>query len=143
MLHAFHETVRLMIFTHVRTKFRCSGKMTVTSTANIHVVEHVYMYEPLFSLHPDADVHVACLTCYGAIVSIQPPLEEVEVWMAKDERPWIVQHCCSILQTQSEYINRGNRRRESHFLPAEPLSLQTEALQVLTAVPKFYFQSIR
>ena len=69
---------------------------------------------PSCEIFSDSDVQVACLTCYGAAVSIAPPLKEVELWLsnsdqtsqgsAPDPAPWLVQHCVSLLQTQSKQM---------------------------------------
>ena len=55
---------------------------------------------------PDVNVQVACLTCYGAVISISPSHVEVKSWLAGAEdsagAPWLFQHCISLLQIQSE-----------------------------------------
>lgn len=80
------------------------------------------------SNHRDLNVQVACLTCYGAVISVFPSHKEVVQWLASSDdlssTPWLLQHCLSLLQQQSS------------------LSLQTEALQILAALAKFYFPQI-
>lgn len=56
----------------------------------------------------DTNVQVACLTCYGAVISIFPSHKEVECWLAgvghgdAAATPWLLQHCFSLLQLQSK-----------------------------------------
>ena len=55
--------------------------------------------------HPDTNVQVACLTCAGAVVSINPPLPEVVTWLSNEEgSPWIVELCLKLLQAPSKLL---------------------------------------
>ena len=54
----------------------------------------------------DTDVHVACLTCYGAVVSIYPALPEVQRWLEERKGgPWLVEHCTTLLKGGGEQID--------------------------------------
>ncbi|XP_019863364.1 PREDICTED: HEAT repeat-containing protein 6-like, partial [Amphimedon queenslandica] len=80
------------------------------------------------------DVSIACLTCYGALISLSLPLEdsgksslprcEMEAWLKEDL--WILDHCVQLITQQDT-----------------KQSLLMEAIQVLTALVKFYFPQIR
>ena len=52
----------------------------------------------------DTDVTVGSLTCFGAILSLSPPIRGVEVWLknstSSGEWPWIVKHCVDLIQTK-------------------------------------------
>ena len=103
----------------------------------------------LLCLLPDVNVQVACLTCYGAVISISPRHVEVEQWLSSAEdsagAPWLFQHCISLLQIQSEPDPmREMNSKVIIFLAllSASIALQTEALQVLAALAKFYFPQI-
>ncbi|XP_019850882.1 PREDICTED: HEAT repeat-containing protein 6-like isoform X1 [Amphimedon queenslandica] len=84
------------------------------------------------------DVSIACLTCYGALISLSLPLEdlgksssprcEMEAWLEEGPKGklWILDHCVQLI-TQKDTKQ----------------SLLMEAIQVLTALVKFYFPQIR
>lgn len=56
----------------------------------------------------DTDVQVACLTCYGAVVSTSPALPEVQGWLGEREGgPWLVEHCTTLLKGGGEQMNCG------------------------------------
>ena len=82
----------------------------------------------------DTDVRVACLTCYGAVLSTSAPLAEVEEWLTATQPPWLLQWCHSVLAPPNRHAG----------LPVKvPVAVQTEAIQVLAAAVKFYFPSLR
>lgn len=84
------------------------------------------------------------------MVSVHPPLGEVERWLGEEGGeggcPWIMTHCIALLKTLGKLtrcllIRLQNMYATIRVFPG-PLSLLTEALQVLTALLKFYFSSI-
>lgn len=62
----------------------------------------------LSAVASDTDVQVACLTCYGAVVSTSPALPEVQGWLGEREGgPWLVEHCTTLLKGGGEQMNCG------------------------------------
>ena len=61
----------------------------------------------MYNIIIDTDITVGSLTCYGAILSLNPPVREVQVWL-KDETagqfPWIVEHCLILIKSTSTLI---------------------------------------
>lgn len=122
---AEHHTLTL---THV---LKCLSVLVVNAPyhnlTGQYISKILSTIQPL-TIRPDIDIAVGSLTCYGAVLCLHPPLPEVEVWLrdkCDDNWPWIIQHCVALLQTKSA-----------------AKSLQMEAIQVLTAIVKFYFHVI-
>ena len=80
-------------------------------------------------------------------MSTSPPLPEVQQWLGEREGgPWLVEHCVTLVKgggEQTAYKHIFGLRIIYSACSTGPLALKTEALQVLAAVPKFYFQAIR
>ena len=108
----------------------------------------------------ETDVSIACLTCYGALISLSLPSEvssssgkpssahsEMEAWLTKDSAdgwPWIVDHCVEFIRGEGILLRFIFLPIFSCIFPiATNQSLVMEAIQVLTAVVKFYFPVIR
>ena len=111
-----------------------------------------------FIFSSETDVSIACLTCYGALISLSLPIEvssgkpssahiEMEAWLTKDPAdgwPWIVDHCVKFIRGEGIYYILFSSQFFFVFFPiATNQSLVMEAIQVLTAVVKFYFPVIR
>lgn len=51
---------------------------------------------------------MGALTCYGAILSLNPPVSDVEAWLNDDTPPggfpWIVNHCLSLVESRGEFM---------------------------------------
>ena len=66
---------------------------------------------------PDTDVHVACLTCYGAMMSTSPPLPEVQQWLGEREGgPWLVEHCVTLVKGEGEQTALSTHLLAPHHL---------------------------
>ena len=92
---------------------------------------------------------MGALTCYGAILSLNPPVGEVETWLnqevTSDRVPWIFSYCLSLVKTPGivDCYCGGCGLYGVAMVTGTAQSLQMEAIQVLTAIVKFNFHSIR
>lgn len=135
---------------------RCIG--VLVQTAPVHKLSEGFLSKiarhlwPLLK-HRDSNVEVAALTAFGAIVEIQPPLQEVSKILGElvpsasscDEQrldhrrsdalttSWLVELC----------LENGDSSTVSGDRKPIPLPIRLESLQVLAAITKNYFINIR
>ena len=48
----------------------------------------------------------------GAVLSVCPPLGEVEQWLLGDKQPWVMDHCIYVLQSHGEEEEEEEEERE-------------------------------
>ena len=48
----------------------------------------------------------------GAVLSVCPPLGEVEQWLLGDKQPWVMDHCIYVLQSLGEEEEEEEREEE-------------------------------